>query len=92
MLDLVGNPKERFSCNTPQLFLAGEIEKDACPHGTDNFNGNVETDNDREMIPNESDFLVGYATVAGYVSFRSRDHGSWYIRKLCELIEKYSER
>ena len=66
------------------FYKGGEIEKDAT--------GDVETDNDKEMIPNESDFLVGYATVPGYVSFRSRNHGSWYIRKLCEALEKYSER
>ena len=74
------------------MVSAGEIERDAVSYGNNNLNGNVETDNDKEMIPNESDFLVGYATVPGYVSFRSRNHGSWYIRKLCELVEKYSER
>lgn len=46
----------------------------------------------KEMIPNEADYLLGYATVPGYVSFRSRNHGSWYIRKLVEFIEKLADR
>lgn len=91
---LAGKPKLFFlqACQGRDKMAGGEIERDACPP-PGNLNENVETDNnDREMIPNESDFLVGYATVPGYVSFRSRNHGSWYIRKLCELVEKYSER
>ena len=62
--------------------LTRNVERDA----------GVETDSDKEMIPNESDFVIGYATVPGYVSFRSRTHGSWYIRKLCELLEKHSHK
>ncbi|XP_053389766.1 caspase-3-like isoform X2 [Mercenaria mercenaria] len=46
----------------------------------------------RENIPDEADFLIGYATVSGYVSFRSRNHGSWYIRKLCEILDSHADR
>ena len=70
------DPKTAFS----YFIKGGEIEKDALG------------DNDKEMIPNESDFLVGYATVPGYVSYRNTNHGSWYISKLCEALEKYSKR
>nr|AJG36593.1 caspase 8 [Acropora millepora] len=42
--------------------------------------------------PNESHFLLGYATPPGYVSWRSQIHGSWYISKLCEVFRKYCER
>lgn len=45
-----------------------------------------------ETIPNEADFLIGYATVPGYVSFRSKSQGSWYINTLVKMLDKYVER
>lgn len=42
--------------------------------------------------PNESHFLLGYATPPGYVSWRSQIHGSWYISKLCEVFRKYCDQ
>lgn len=43
-----------------------------------------------KMIPDESDFLLGYATVPGYVSYRSRSQGSFYINILAEKLKKYA--
>lgn len=40
----------------------------------------------KETLPNQSDFLLGFATVPGYVSYRSRSTGSWYIPALVELL------
>ena len=45
-----------------------------------------------ETIPNEADFLLGYATIPGFVSYRSRSMGSWYITKLCEMLDKYASK
>ncbi len=45
-----------------------------------------------ETIPNEADFLLGYATIPGFVSYRSRSMGSWYITKLCEMLDKYAAK
>lgn len=45
-----------------------------------------------ETIPNEADFLIGYATVPGYVSFRSKSQGSWYINTLVKMLHKYGSR
>ncbi|KAK7113279.1 uncharacterized protein [Littorina saxatilis] len=42
-----------------------------------------------ELIPNEADFLLGYATVPGFVSYRSKSRGSWYVTKLTEMLQKY---
>nr|APY24037.1 caspase 8 [Corbicula fluminea] len=86
---LAGKPKLFFiqACQGRDKMEGGHIEKDMptpMSPDTDNEGG--------EMIPNEADFLLGYATVPGYVSFRSRNHGSWYIRKLCELLDKYFKR
>lgn len=47
--------------------------------------------NDRQVIPDESDFLLGYATVFGYVSYRSRSQGSFYITSLTENLERYAD-
>ncbi|XP_078408927.1 uncharacterized protein LOC144686955 [Cetorhinus maximus] len=40
-------------------------------------------------IPDEADFLLGMATVEGYVSYRHTQQGTWYIQSLCENLEKY---
>ncbi|XP_014445038.1 caspase-10 isoform X1 [Tupaia chinensis] len=37
----------------------------------------------KDSIPVEADFLLGLATVPGYVSFRHVMNGSWYIQSLC---------
>lgn len=46
--------------------------------------------NNSKIIPDESDFLIGYATVTGYTSFRSRTRGSFYIRKLTDNLNEYA--
>ena len=40
----------------------------------------------RRSLPSEADFLFGYATPPGNVSWRSPQYGSWYISKLCEVL------
>ncbi|XP_061183809.1 caspase-8-like [Saccostrea echinata] len=44
----------------------------------------------RSVIPDESDFLLGYATVPGYVSYRSKSTGSFYINTLVEKLKKHA--
>lgn len=46
----------------------------------------------RLMIPDEADYILGYATVPGYVSYRSRSQGSWFINKLVDMLDKYAYR
>ena len=41
-------------------------------------------------IPNEADFVLGYATVPGFVSYRSKTQGSWYITALVRALDKYA--
>lgn len=43
----------------------------------------------RFTIPDEADFLLGMATVEGYVSFRHVVEGTWYIQSLCANLEEY---
>ncbi|KAH3748363.1 hypothetical protein DPMN_182807, partial [Dreissena polymorpha] len=88
---LAGKPKLFFlqACQGRDKMEAGEVPERDAPEP---FN-DVEVDTlPREMLPNEADFLLGYATVPGYVSFRSRNQGSWYIRKLCEYLGKYANK
>ncbi|NWI61528.1 CASPA protein, partial [Calyptomena viridis] len=40
-----------------------------------------------ESIPEEADFLLGMATVDGYVSFRDVEQGTWYIQALCSKLQ-----
>ena len=54
------------------------------------MDNDVDTDGPGNLIPNESDFLLGYATVPGFVSYRSKMQGSWYITKLTEVLNKYA--
>ncbi|XP_052079238.1 caspase-8-like [Mytilus californianus] len=56
-------------------------ETDAAPHASDN----------QKVIPDESDFLLGYATVFGYVSYRSRSQGSFYVKSLTENLDKHAD-
>lgn len=58
-----------------------EISTDTSPHPSDT----------RKVIPDESDFLLGYATVFGYVSFRSRSMGSFYISSLTENLDRHAD-
>lgn len=36
----------------------------------------------QDSLPNDADFLLGLATVPGYLSFRNTKEGSWYIQSL----------
>ncbi|KFQ44595.1 Caspase-10, partial [Nestor notabilis] len=40
-----------------------------------------------ESIPEEADFLLGMATIDGYVSFRHVHQGAWYIQALCSKLQ-----
>ncbi|XP_004871686.1 caspase-10 [Heterocephalus glaber] len=43
-------------------------------------------------IPEEADFLLGLATVPGYVSFRHKEKGSWFIQSLCNHLKNLVPR
>ncbi|XP_008579877.1 PREDICTED: caspase-10, partial [Galeopterus variegatus] len=46
----------------------------------------------KDSIPVEADFLLGLATVPGYVSFRHQKEGSWYIQSLCNHLKNLVPR
>lgn len=83
---LAGKPKLFFiqACQGREKQMGIDIEMDS----------DLEADNGRnsEMIPDEADFVLGCATVPGYVSYRSRSQGSWFVNKLVEMLDKFAYR
>ncbi|XP_060113272.1 caspase-10 [Heteronotia binoei] len=43
-------------------------------------------------IPEEADFLLGMATVDGYLSYRHTREGTWYIQALCTKLKQLVPR
>ncbi|KAM9299533.1 caspase-9 [Gastrophryne carolinensis] len=41
-------------------------------------------------LPTSGDILVSYSTFPGYVSWRDKKSGTWYIETLDEVLEKYA--
>ncbi|KOX68315.1 Caspase Nc [Melipona quadrifasciata] len=46
--------------------------------------------NNTEMLRSYEDMLLAYATLPGYVAFRDKVTGSWFIQILCEVFMKYA--
>ena len=76
---LTDKPKLFFiqSCRGDRVDEGVPVEKD----GMDKHNAL------HHSLPSEADFLFGYATPPGTVSWRSPQNGSWYISKLCEVLK-----
>ncbi|XP_052067832.1 caspase-3-like isoform X2 [Mytilus californianus] len=43
---------------------------------------------DDVVIPNASDFFLGFSTAPGYISYRDPSSGSFYIQSLCRQIQE----
>ncbi|XP_017764641.1 PREDICTED: caspase-3 [Eufriesea mexicana] len=48
--------------------------------------------NGKETMRNYADMLVAHATLPGYVAFRDKITGSWFIQILCEVFMKYAHK
>eukprot|EP00057_Strongylocentrotus_purpuratus_P035470 XP_799258.3 PREDICTED: caspase-3 isoform X2 [Strongylocentrotus purpuratus] len=44
----------------------------------------------RSKVPSQSDMLLAYATVPGFVSWRNAERGSWFIQALTETILQHA--
>ena len=56
--------------------------------------GSIELDSadvhfDSSDLPDTADFLFAYPTSPGFVSWRSHNEGTWYIKALCDLLAQY---
>ena len=43
-----------------------------------------------KSLPSDADFLFAYSTAPGKASYRSQQHGSWYISILCKVFNDYA--
>uniref|UniRef100_A0A8C2FH19 Caspase-8 n=1 Tax=Cyprinus carpio TaxID=7962 RepID=A0A8C2FH19_CYPCA len=41
----------------------------------------------RDSIPKMADYLLAMSTVPHYVSYREKDHGTWFIQSLCHNLK-----
>jgi len=82
--DLVEKPKLFFiqACRG-QITDTGVVEEDGRGNSDDSL---------YHSLPSEADFLFGYATPPGRVSFRSTEHGSWYISSLCQVLKDHAHQ
>uniref|UniRef100_A0A8C4S8N9 Caspase-8 n=1 Tax=Erpetoichthys calabaricus TaxID=27687 RepID=A0A8C4S8N9_ERPCA len=80
---LRGKPKLFFiqACQGSRKQHGVSLEVDSCT---------LEDEDDasipKDIIPEDSDFLIGMSTMDGFVSFRHRTNGTWYIQALCRSL------
>ncbi|XP_067051379.1 caspase-9-like isoform X2 [Acropora muricata] len=80
--------------NKPKLFLVqacrGSEEGEFPGPNDQQIADNTFSDStlSRSRLPKESDFLLAYSSVPGYVSFRMPDSGSFFIQTLVDVFEK----
>jgi hypothetical protein len=46
----------------------------------------------REALPTEADFILAYATVPGYVSWRNSEYGSWFVKAFVDTMREQAAR
>jgi len=79
-----GNPCPSL-VSKPKLFFIQTCRGDRKDEGAEK-----DGPENSNLLPSEADCFFGYATPPGYVSWRSCEHGSWYISKLCEVLKENS--
>ena len=40
----------------------------------------------KSALPTEADYIIAYATLPGYVSWRNSEYGSWFIKALTDTM------
>ncbi|XP_015681818.2 caspase-10 [Protobothrops mucrosquamatus] len=63
------------------------LQEDASFEPDAQSSGFVSSQQLTSSIPDEADFLLGMATVDGYLSFRHVHEGTWYIQALCSKLQ-----
>ncbi|XP_056455809.1 caspase-3-like isoform X2 [Gadus chalcogrammus] len=50
------------------------------------------SDESLDRIPVEADFLYAHSTAPGYISWRNKGKGSWFMQALCEMLNEHSNQ
>ncbi|KAM4758465.1 caspase-9 [Cyanocitta cristata] len=66
----------------------GSLESDATPFRVPS--DNVDEPDAIASLPTPSDILVSYSTFPGFVSWREKSSGSWYVEMLDSVLEQYA--
>ncbi|XP_021272957.1 caspase-9 [Numida meleagris] len=76
-------------CESPQdETCRGSIESDAIPFQAPS--GNMDEPDAVASLPTPGDILVSYSTFPGFVSWRDKVSGSWYVETLDSVLEHYA--
>ncbi|XP_054236982.1 caspase-10 [Indicator indicator] len=83
---LAEKPKLFFiqACQGKAIQCPVYVEPDARVPGLSSMQHSISPS---ESIPEEADFLLGMATIDGYVSFRHVQQGTWYVQALCSKLQ-----
>lgn len=46
----------------------------------------------KALLPEQSDFLLSFSTVEGYVSWRNSVYGSWYVKAMVEVFMEFAAK
>ncbi len=88
-LDDLTEKLNAYNCKTlagkPKLFFI-----QACRGALREAGVRIACDGGVLEVPNKADCLFSYATPSGQVCFRDREHGSWYISELCQVLCQYA--
>ncbi|NXC49634.1 CASP9 protein, partial [Penelope pileata] len=66
----------------------GSVESDAIPFQAPS--GNLDELDATASLPTPGDILVSYSTFPGFVSWRDKVSGSWYVETLDSVLEHYA--
>ncbi|NXA79187.1 CASP9 protein, partial [Thryothorus ludovicianus] len=76
-------------CDSPEEEApGGSLESDATPFQV--LSDNVDEPDAIASLPTPSDILVSYSTFPGFVSWREKLSGSWYVEMLDSVLEQYA--
>lgn len=78
----------------PKIFLIQACKGSAFDDGFSIPYSSTETDAccSSYKIPGFADFLVAHSTIPGFVSWRDRDEGSWFIQSVCKELDDYGKQ
>ncbi|XP_066059220.1 caspase-9 [Chamaea fasciata] len=76
-------------CDSPEEEApGGSLESDATPFRVPS--DKVDEPDAIACLPTPSDILVSYSTFPGFVSWREKSSGSWYVEMLDNVLEQYA--